>query len=177
VESTVESIPTIVTADVNRDFPHTIRVVVRLERPVAVVRRADDAWLISARGRVMAQLEPGDLAHLPRVWLPPGDGLGLGAYLLPEDGAAAVAALARVPELFPARIDAARGTPDDLVIVLGTKTEIRLGEASELRLKLAVAATVLRELGPSAGRELEYLDVSLPTRPAGLPKPQVESTA
>jgi hypothetical protein len=77
----------------------------------------------------------------------------------------------------PGRVEAARGTPDDLVIVLGTKTELRLGEASELRLKLAVAATVLGALSPDERRELAYLDVSLPTRPVGTEKPQVESTA
>jgi cell division protein FtsQ len=176
-ERTLESLPTVVRAKVDRDFPHTIRVVVRPEQPVAVVRRAETAWLVSARGRVMAQLEPGELARLPRVWLAPGTGLGLGTYLLPEEGGAAVAALARVPDRFPGRVDAARGTPDDLVVVLGTKTELRLGEASELQLKLAVAATVLSELGAGARRELAYLDVSLPTRPVGMEKPQVERTA
>jgi cell division septal protein FtsQ len=177
VERTVESLATVVTAAVDRDFPHTIRIAVRPEEPVAVVRRADRAWLVSARGRVMTQLEAGERARLPRVWLAPGEKLGLGTYLLPDEGGAAVAALARVPARFPARVDAARGTPDELVLVLGTKTELRLGEASEVRLKLSVAATVLSGLPVAARRELAYLDVSLPTRPVGAPKPQVESTA
>jgi cell division protein FtsQ len=177
VERTVEALATVVTAEVDRDFPHTVRVVVRPEKPVAVVRRSNGAWLVSARGRVMSQLETGDLARLPRVWLAPGESPQVGTYLLPGEGGAAVAALARIPQRFPGRVDAARGTPDDLVIVLGTKTELRLGEASELRLKLAVAATVLGELSSVARRELAYLDVSLPTRPVGAQKPQVESTA
>ena len=76
---------------------------------------------------------------------------------------------------FPGRVAAARGTPDDLVLVLGTKTELRLGDAAELRLKLAVAATVLRDLSQSERRSLEYLDVSLPTRAVVLPRSQVEA--
>ena len=53
----------------DRDFPHTLKVRVRLERPVAVLRRGADAWLVSASARVLQQLEqqpvpapPADLA-------------------------------------------------------------------------------------------------------------------
>ena len=35
----------------DRDFPHTLRVRVRLERPVAVLRRGPDAWLVSSSAR------------------------------------------------------------------------------------------------------------------------------
>jgi cell division protein FtsQ len=171
----VESLPTVVTAEADRDFPHSLRLVVRPERAVAVLRRASDAWLVSARGRVMTPLEPGALVDLPRVWLGPNANLGAGAYLLPDEGGAAVEALARLPMDFPGRVAAARGTPDDLVLVLGTKTELRLGEAAELRLKLDVAATVLRDLSQSERRSLEYLDVSLPTRAVVLPRSQVEA--
>src|SRR5262249_62400946 len=31
----------------DRDFPHTLRIRVRLERPVAILRRGPDAWLVS----------------------------------------------------------------------------------------------------------------------------------
>ena len=120
-------------------------------------------------------LEPGALVNLPRVWLGPNAKLGAGAYLLPDEGGAAVEALARLPMGFPGRVAAARGTPDDLVLVLGTKTELRLGEAAELRLKLDVAATVLRDLSQNERRSLEYLDVSLPTRAVALPRSQVEA--
>ena len=37
----------------DRDFPHTLKVRVRLERPVAVLRRGADAWLVSATARVL----------------------------------------------------------------------------------------------------------------------------
>jgi hypothetical protein len=74
------------------------------------------------------------------------------------------------------RIVAARGTADALVLVLDrTKAELRLGDATDLRLKLAVAATVLESLGAQERAALAYLDVSLPTRPVGAPKAQVEA--
>ena len=161
VERRVEALPTVLTAEADRDFPHSLRLVVRAEQPVAVVRRARDAWLVSERGRVMTPLEPGALAKLPRVWLGPDVDLDAGTFLLPDQGGAGIAA--------------ARGTPDDLVLVLGTRTELRLGEADQLRLKLAAAATVLRDLDGTELKALEYLDVSLPGRAVVLPKPQVEA--
>ena len=165
----LEALPTVVSASVERDFPHTLRVELREERPVAVVRHADGAWMVSARGRVMGSVALGSAARLPRVWL----GLDAaspqpGVYLLPNEGGLVVEALARVPEDFPVEIAAARGSVDELVLVVeDTKAELRLGEAAELRLKLAVAATVLESLGTQERRELSYLDVSLPTRPVG----------
>jgi hypothetical protein len=48
-----------------------------------------------------------------------------------------------------------------LVFGLRSGLELRLGDASDLALKLAVAARILPLLGGSA----DYLDVSLPARP------------
>jgi cell division protein FtsQ len=173
----LEALPTVVDASVDRDFPHTIHVTVREERPVAVVRQGEGAWVVSARGRVMEAVEPGDVTRLPRVWL--GSDVTAprpGVFLLPDEGGLAVHALARVPQEFPVRITSARGSADALVMVVdGSKAELRLGEASELRVKLAVAATVLESLGTQGRRDLDYLDVSLPTRPVGASKAQVEA--
>jgi cell division protein FtsQ len=175
----VERIPTVIAATADRDFPHTLTVTVRPERPVAVVRRADGAWLVSARGRVMENVELGAFGPLPRVWLPQALAApSPGTFLLPDQGGLLVRALARVPAGFPGKIDAARGTPGDVVLVLRSSgTELRLGEAVELRAKLVVAATVLRSLNGVERRDLAYLDLSVPTRPVGAPKPQVEASA
>jgi cell division septal protein FtsQ len=176
VERRLEALPSVLAASVDRDFPRTLRVTVRPERPVAVVRRAGEAWLVAATGRVIRRVDRGSLERLPRLWLPrAGEELTPGTPLVDDDGAAAVRALAMLPAGFPARVAAARGTPDDLTLVLGGKTELRLGEASELRLKLEVAATVLRSLSGAERDALAYLDVSLPTRPVGADKPQVET--
>lgn len=178
LETAIEALPTVVSATVDRNYPHTVRVAVRTERPVAVVRQADDAWLVSARGRIMQHLEPGDLTSLPRVWLARSvQGLEAGAFVLSDQGGDAVRALARLPRPFPVPVESASGTSDAVVIVLRGKMEVRLGEAENLRLKLRVAAAVLRSLSPDERGALEYLDVSLPTRPVAMDKSQVVTTA
>jgi hypothetical protein len=69
----------------------------------------------------------------------------------------------------------ASGGDGDLTLVLSDKTELRLGEALDVDLKLAVAATVLTALAPEEREWLGYLDLSLPARPVGGPKTQVEA--
>ena len=53
VARAAESVPAIRTAEVERDFPRTLRVAVTTEEPVAVVRQADAAWLVAASGKVL----------------------------------------------------------------------------------------------------------------------------
>jgi cell division protein FtsQ len=178
-ERIVERLPFVVAATADRDFPNRLRVDVRVERPVAVVRHRDSAWVVSARSRVLEPAERGSLPGLPRVWLPARVAAPApGTYLLDDHGGALVRALARVPAEFPLDVAAARGTASDVVVVLrGSRMELRLGEAADLKLKLAVAATVLESLPDAERRALAYLDVSVPTRPVGAPNPQVERTA
>src|SRR6185312_14857591 len=54
----------------DRAFPHTLRVFVLPERPLLVLRRGDESWLVSARARVVRPLERGALPKLPRIWVP-----------------------------------------------------------------------------------------------------------
>ena len=74
---------------------------------------------------------------------------------------------ARLPEPFPLRVVSARGSVDDLTLIVGRTNgvEVRLGEAESLRLKLEVAAQVMRSLSGGQTRALAYLDVSVPERP------------
>jgi cell division protein FtsQ len=171
------ALPTVRSATVDRDFPHTLRLELRAERPVAVVRHGDEAWVVSARGRVMQVVESGTFVRLPRIWLTEDvPAPRPGVFLLPDEGGLVVHTLGRIPDDFPVRVSTARGTPDDLVLVVDdTKAELRLGEAVEVRLKLAVAATVLESLSIDERQNLAYLDVSLPTRPVVSLKSQLES--
>ena len=54
----------------------------------------------------------------------------------------------------------ARDAEDGVVLVLRSGTEIRLGDADELALQLAVAQRVLEAVEPGAA----YVDVSVPER-------------
>lgn len=165
----LDALPEVLAVRADRSFPHTLRIVVRAERPVAVLRQGNHSWLVSARGRVLRSLARPSLAPLPRIWvaaratIAPGRILGIG------DGgraARALAALGSAP--LPARVQSARADAHSLTFVLRSGLQIRLGSPSELRLKLAIARRILRG-SPS----FWYLDVSVPERPVAGPKPQV----
>ncbi len=157
----VAGLPTVAAAAFDRAFPHTLRVRVVPERPVAVLRQGADAWLVSARGRVMAALARGSHLELPRLWLPKGAPVALGGTAPVELAPMlqAVRPLARVG--LGARVRSVRASAAELTLVLRGGLEIRLGDARDARLKLAVAARVL-PLVPAGAR---YLDVSVPGRP------------
>jgi cell division septal protein FtsQ len=151
----------------DRAFPHTLKVRVRLERPVAVLRQGADGWLVSATARVLQKLDP-PYPSLPRIWVPRSVDVTVNSTL-GGPGAQGVAALA---PLRPLKIDVAvrEVKPGDagLTLVLRSGTELRLGSSGDLRLKLAIAKTLLPL---TAGAR--YVDVSVPERPVAGYNPQV----
>ncbi len=155
------SMPTVLAVSFDRAFPHTLRVVVVPERPVAVIRQGAASWLVSAHGRVMASLGHGARASLPRIWIGKGVSFTVGApvdeTLLPALEAVRPLAAMR----FPARITAVRTTKGELTLVLRSGVEVRLGDQHDVSLKLAVAANVL----PLIDSSTRYVDVSVPDRP------------
>jgi cell division protein FtsQ len=157
----------------DRAFPHTLVVTVRPERPVAVLRRGAASWLVSARGRVIEQLPRGAHRGLPRIWIaaksaPPS----LGSLLGDTEGGRAARALAPLASVhFPARVASVATGNGELTLVLRSGLELRLGDAGDLRLKLAVARRVLELLGPATPGT--YVDVSVPERPVASDNPKV----
>ena len=82
---------------------------------------------------------------------------------------AAVAPLAG--SRFPGRVSSVTATPEALTLRLRSGLEIRLGDAVDVPLKLAVAARVI----PLLEAGTAYLDVAVPERPvAGTLNSQVE---
>lgn len=154
----------VATARYDRAFPHTLRVFVRPEPLVAVVRRGAQAWLVSADARVIAQATARTKPSLPRVWLAASGEPQIGAAITDRFGLRAVRALAlarRVP--FHARVRMVRVSAHELTFLLATGLELRLGDLRTVPLKLAVASRVLPELRAHGG--YAYLDVSVPERP------------
>ena len=124
----------------------------------AVLRRGSDAWLVAARGRVLAALEPGSLPPLPRIWLAAQTGVTVGLPVATGDAVRVAAALR--DGRFPGHVLSVRdGGGGQLVLQLASGREVRLGDVSNLAVKLAVAAAIL----PRADGAL-YIDVSVPTR-------------
>jgi len=163
----LSTISAIAGAKFDRAFPHTLKVRVRTERPVAVLRRGADAWLVSATARVLRPLER-PYPRLPRIWLPRSADVAVNATL-GGPGAQGVAALAPLKPLkVGARVTQVRTGDGGLTLVLASGTEVRLGDSGDLRLKLSIAKQLLPLTVGSP-----YLDVSVPERPVAGANPQV----
>ena len=176
LETRLEAVPTVASVSFDRGFPHTLTATIVPERPVAVLRRGSESWLVAASGRVIAPLERGARAGLPRIWIPRRADVRLGEPVAGDVRRAvrAVAPLVRRP--LPARVAAVRSTDAELTLVLRAGFELRLGDDSDRALKLELARRLLPSLLAGGG----YLDVSVPERPVAAPtldsQVDVEST-
>lgn len=161
VEGMLRALPSVAGVSVDRAFPHTLVVKIAPERAVAVARLGHSSWLVTGTGKVVREIETGSERVYPRVWLRRGIVVRLGGTL-----PAAYTPLTRVlaaasEEKLPRRVKAVRATRDELTLVLRRGPEIRLGEATDLGLKVAVATAVFRNVERGA----TYIDVSVPERP------------
>jgi cell division protein FtsQ len=161
----VGSLPTVAGVTFDRAYPHTLRVTVVPERPVAIVRQGAAGFLVSDRGRVMARVDRTAQPDLARIWVARGVRLEAGAFVDGDLGTAvgAVAPLAGIE--FPSRVVSV-ATTDELTLRLRSGLELRLGDTRNVDLKLAVAGRVLHLLPVGSA----YLDVSVPDRPVAGPE-------
>ncbi len=158
----VHAVPMVYGARYDRAFPHTLRIVVQPEQPVAVLRAGRGSWLVSGDARVVARLRLRTRRELPRIWVPDTIVVAVGTTLPPDAGGAAARALAPLARSgFPAHIASVSLARGELTFHLAGGVELRLGQPDDLRLKLAVARRIVRLL--PAGTT--YLDVSVPERP------------
>jgi cell division protein FtsQ len=178
VAAHVDPIPGVRSFTFDRAFPHTLRVTVKREVPVLVVRQVpgNAAFLVAASGRVIRALPRPHLSHMPRLWVTKAVDVQVGRAL-PSQLAAAATALAPLRgAALPGGVSAVRVGKDDLTLTLGGGLEVRLGDTGDLRLKLAIARRILRQTGAAAGGT-GYLDVSVPLRPVLSTIPQVAGRA
>jgi cell division protein FtsQ len=162
----VAPLPGVRSYTFDRSFPHTLRVTVRPEQPVFILRRVpgSDAFLIAASGRVLRPLAHSHRSSLPRLWVTKdvhvtvGERLGLA----PTEAAHALWLLRGAP--LPGGVHVVRAGTKELTLVLGGGLELRLGDDGDLRLKLAIARRILRQTG-ATNMGGGYLDVSVPERP------------
>jgi len=175
VEQRLDGLPTVRSSVIDRSFPHTLRVRVVPEIPVAVLRRGADSFLVSARGRVIAPVALGTHRPLPRIWLPVRTELDIGSLLGGEAGGLAARSLAAfVGSGFTNRITFVRALDGQITLGLLGGLEIRLGVPVELRVKIAIAHGIVPRLAlPSEGGP-DYLDIAVPERPVAGRNPQLE---
>jgi cell division protein FtsQ len=171
----IAALPDVVGVTHDRAFPHTLRVHVRAERPLLVLRRGSESWLVSARARVVRTIPKGARAGLPRIWVRREVEVGPGQTLADSAAARAVRVLALAADLLPTRVRVVKLDGGETTLVLRSGTEVRLGREHDLRLKLAVAAEILPQLTAAS----TYLDVAVPDRPVadGSDQAQVEVEA
>jgi cell division septal protein FtsQ len=180
VAQAIETVPTIHLASVDRDFPHTLRIAIVPERPVALARGSGNyRSLVAASGRVLRVFTPREGAPaLPRIW-PGSERPAAGGTLRAASVQAALDALAARPRDFRARVANVKVEPErGIVMRLSGGLDIVLGPPLALDRKLRAAAWVLRHYPTGAERlQLIYADVSAPNRPAVMPRGGYEATA
>lgn len=156
-----ERVPMVAAASFDRGFPHTLEVAVVPEVPVAVLRQGSSSWLAAAGGRIVGELPQGARPALPRVWLKRTVDVRVGESLRGPQLLAVAAVAPLVDEPLPAAVNAVVAGSDGLTLELRSGIDVRLGDTSDLAVKLEVARRVLPQLGDLRG----YLDVSVPERP------------
>ncbi len=161
LERRAERVPMVASARFDRSFPHTLAVAVVPEAPVAVLRQGASSWLAADGGRVVAELGRGARPGLPRIWLKRDVDVRVGEWLRGPTLRALTAVAPLVERPLPSAVSSVAATRAELVLELRSGLELRLGDTSDLAVKLEVARRVLPRLGGLAG----YLDVSVPERP------------
>ena len=162
IQERLRGLPDVTLVSYDRAFPHKARIIVTAERPVAVLRRGPESWLVSERGRILRHLPDPSGWALPRIWYP-GDVPSNGTLLSDPDALTPAVALGRVlaaNRRFFFQVDQAHENENGLTLTLEGGTELRLGAAEELPVQLAVARRVLT----AVGSDVAYVDVSVPER-------------
>ena len=162
VHRPLAGVPDVAAASYDRAFPHTLRVFVQAEEPLAVLRRGSESWLLSTRGRVLRSLRKGARPGLPRIWVVRSTHVRVGDVIADDSAQRGVRALAAARAAgLPVRARTVKLERGETTILLRNGVEVRLGRDNELALKLAVAAEILSQIGAEA----TYLDVAVPDRP------------
>ena len=167
IDRRLAAVPDVISRHLRPPLPaHAARAASRPSTAVLLLRRGDKAWLVSSRARVMRRLRDPRRSSLPRLWVPKGTAVSVGATLGAADGAVAAAALVPLAAgAFPRSVRAVRdgrGRADARHRTRGSRS----GSATigDLRLKLAIAKRILALAGAAAGSG-SYVDVSVPERP------------
>jgi cell division protein FtsQ len=175
VERRLEALPQIRRASYDRSFPNTLKIVVEPDVPAAILRSGADGWVVSEHGAILKHVLRPFPAKLPRIWVS-RDTIRQGKTALPAtvDSALRGLAAARASRsaLLP-EIRQVRAVAGELTFVLRSHVELRLGNARDVALKLAVADKVLATLSPEERQTVRYLDLALPSRPVTGTNPQL----
>jgi cell division protein FtsQ len=161
----LEALPYVKRAAVTKEWPHTVRIVVTERTPVAWAEGPTGKVLVDGAGRVLEVVDtpPKGLPQLLGLRAVPAPG-GAVAPVGPARAARALPWLAAVGTRSVTAVDGG-----NLTMQLASGTEVRLGDATQLRAKVAAAYAVLGTLAnpgaPPGTPPAQYVDVSVPTNP------------
>lgn len=151
IRARVEAVPTVASATVSREWPHTLVIRVTERRPVAAVFR-DGSWRLMDETGLLYLRVPGRDPALPVVELDGSPGPGT----LPQ---VAVALRALPPDILAALRRVRAASMDSITLLLEHGREVRWGSAAQSRQKAAVLKVLLRTTART-------IDVSVPSAPA-----------
>lgn len=153
----IEALPFVERATVTRAWPDTVRITVAERRPVAWLDGPGGKVVVDGTGRVLESVAspPQGMPQLAGTKLVPAPG----ATVAPVTGARVAAGLSG---LVAGGTQSVTVTDAGVTLQLVSGPEIRLGDATQVGVKLRAALAVL---GASEGIEVHYVDVSVPTNP------------
>jgi cell division protein FtsQ len=157
----IERLPWIASAHVERQWPATVRIDVRERVAVASVAAKRGGWVLAdRRGRVLVQQAGEPVAGLPRILggLPAG---GAGSTVARPVIDALKVAASLPPELLP-RVPSVSLTTEGIELRLLPSGVVKLGSTAQLVAKLDAVVTMLQRTNLTG---LAVLDVRVPTAP------------
>ncbi len=172
IEEALRSLPYVRSAQVLRRFPNTLEVRVSEHTAAARVEVGDGAqWLVSADGRFLEVRggATGNALDLP-LFVPASSPVAEAGSYVPEavERALSLATLLSddaVAEGLPEVDHIGIALTGEVVVHLQDGVELRLGEPTELERKLIVATSLVQQYLRD-GRDLRYVDASVPDRVA-----------
>jgi cell division protein FtsQ len=155
--SGLEALPYVKSAKVTKEWPDTVRIVVIERSPAGWAEGPTGNVLVDGTGRVLdvVKEQPAGIPKLVGLTAVPAPG----ASVTPTGPARAAGVLNPLAAAGTASITAADG---GLTMQLANGVEVRLGDGTQLRAKVAAATAVL---GAMNGQPVTYVDVSVPTNP------------
>ena len=129
----LEALSSVQSVTYDRAFPHTLRLEVMAEKPVAVLDQGPIRWVTSVRGRVIARTTADTGPDLPRIRYDSDTPLAEGRFISDEGVKTVLAALAEAPRGMVLPIHEGRLEDGELTFTLGDVLVLALSLADEER--------------------------------------------
>lgn len=151
--------------EVRRHFPSTLEIAITEYEPLAFGISGNTGWLVASDGRVLSPARLDDwkgripIVRLNDKFVTPGDRL---------ENEASLEFLRDIPQTFPGTFRAIDHTNVGYVGYLTTGVRIIFGSGDDRMRKMLVAQRLVGMYGAGRKRTVQYIDVSVPERPAAL---------